>query len=364
VSRGRARSIRRVLVDDARGRDRLRPAAEANAMILAALPYVALCMLAPGDDEPLGDDADPADAEPIDDVEPTPPNEPSEGGLPDPLPTGQTGAAGPTETAADGDTVPSEAAIERQRDAQIDEPAKKKKRFERDGSPQRFEAEFKIGPWLPDVDRLYDGPGLGPYATIFGETNSMGVATGRPKPGVMPSAAFEWQFLYVAGTLGVGTQLGFFTDKAKAILAQPMPGENIRSEADSTRFGMVPIVVFLAYRFEYLADRYRWMPLVPYAKAGVGYAFWWTKDGNGKVSTNSMGQKGRGGVPGWQLNFGGMLRLDFIEPGTAKKLDKTTGINHVYVFGEYQIARYNNFGIGDSISIGGNTWFAGLAIEF
>ena len=72
----------------------------------------------------------------------------------------------------------------------------------------------------------------------------------------------------------------------------------------------------------------------------------------------------RGGVPGWQLNAGAMFRLDVLEPGTAKKLDSLTGINHTYVFGEYQLSRIANFGVGQVLDLGDNTWFAGLAIEF
>jgi hypothetical protein len=138
----------------------------------------------------------------------------------------------------------------------------------------------------------------------------------------------------------------------------------VRSEADSVKFGMVPLVAFVGYRFELLADRFRWVPLVPYAKVGLAYTFWWTRDGSGDVSQDSMGRKGRGGVLGWQINAGGMLRLDFIEPNTAKRLDQTTGINHTYVFGELQLSRVNNFGVGNSIALGDTTWFAGLAIEF
>jgi hypothetical protein len=34
------------------------------------------------------------------------------------------------------------------------------------------------------------------------------------------------------------------------------------------------------------------------------------------------------------------------------------------VFGELQLSRVNNFGVGNSIALGDTTWFAGLAIEF
>ncbi len=179
----------------------------------------------------------------------------------------------------------------------------------------------------------------------------------------MPVVGFEWQFLYLAGPLGLGTQVGFFRDTAKALLVTPSDDGSLRSAADDTSFAMVPLALTLNYRFEYLADRLR-VPLVPYAKGGLAYAFWWTKDGSGNISRNSQGEKGSGGVPGWQGNAGLMLRLDFIEPSVAKSFDKRSGINHTYLFGEFQLSRIANFGIGNTIALGDATWFAGLAMEF
>jgi hypothetical protein len=258
--------------------------------------------------------------------------------------------------------VPSEEAIAREGNLRLD--TKKKRKFVRPGSRQRFEFEFKMGPYLPDVDRKYDGPGLGPYATIFGETNDRGVAVDDPRPFPMPAVAFEWQFVYLAGPLALAAQVAFFRDKAGALLTTPMPDDtSVRSSADDVVFGMVPLAVQVGYRFEYPADRIR-IPLVPYAKFGPAYGFWWTKEGSGKIARDSQGNRGSGGVWGFQLNAGLMLRLDFIEPDTSKRLDQITGINHTYLFGEYQLSRLDNFGIGNSIELGDSTFFAGLAIEF
>lgn len=311
-----------------------------------------------------GDDAEPADAELPDDVDDGP-AVPPPAPAPVPPPSLPEAAEPGREAVPDtgGAAVPSEEAIARESTAELDKPGRRG-RFKPDGSPQRFALEFKIGPYLPNVDRRYDGPGLGPYSTIFGPTDDLGAATGEAKVGVMPAFGFDWQFVYLGGPFGIGTQIAFFRDKARALIAEPNPGENVRSEADSTRFAMVPISLLASYRFELLADKFRWVPLVPYAKAGLTYAFWWTRDGSGDISENAAGQKGRGGVLGWQLNAGGMLRLDFIEPGTAKKLDRTTGINHTYVFGELQVSRLANFGAGNSIALGDTTWFVGLAMEF
>jgi len=119
----------------------------------------------------------------------------------------------------------------------------------------------------------------------------------------------------------------------------------------------------LVYRFELLADRWN-VPIVPYGKGGLAWALWWSKDGNGDLSRNSRDEKALGGVWGYQVNVGGMLQLDFLERGSSRSLDRTTGINHTYVFGEYQLSRIDNFGRKDSMSLGESTWFLGLAIEF
>lgn len=231
-------------------------------------------------------------------------------------------------------------------------------------SPQRFAFELKFGPYLPNVDRNFSGDGLGPYANIYGPTDDTGASTGQPKPGLFSAIAFDYQFVYLGGPLSVGTSVGFFRDSAQALIAEPEPdAETIRSPADKTRFNVIPVTLLAGYRFELLADRWR-VPLVPYAKGGLAYGFWWSTDGNKKISVNSRDEKGRGGSIGWQVNAGMMLRLDFIERGSSRDLDRITGINHTYLFGEYQISRMSGFGSGNRVDVGDDTWLVGLAIEF
>jgi hypothetical protein len=302
-------------------------------------------------DQPDGIPVDEEPAEPTSDVPPAP-----EAAEPTPVPP-------PRPTKLDPKPVPTEAAIARDSTVPPTKPQKKSFGRARPGSKQRFAAEFKIGPFLPEVDSRYTGDGFGPYATIFGRTNSLGVTTKKPKLGVLPVIAFEWQIVYLGGPLGIGTQIGFFRDRADALLAEPVANESVRSSADKTTFGMVPLALLVVYRFELVADFYK-VPLVPYAKAGLAYSFWWIKDGTKKVAVNEQGEKGRGGVLGWQINPGVALRLDFIERNAAKKLDQSTGINHTYVFAEFQLTRMRNFGIGNAIDLGDKTVLAGLAIEF
>ncbi|MEZ4383259.1 MAG: MXAN_2562 family outer membrane beta-barrel protein [Nannocystaceae bacterium] len=285
--------------------------------------------------------------------------------------TADTGQDPWVEPAADHSVPPTSDAVERQANPALSEALKEpkhgKKGYAKYESPQRFAVELKFGPYLPQVDRNYSGGEFGPYAKVFGQTDDRGQTTAEPKSGLMTAAAFEWQFLNPGGLgpLGLGYQFSFFRDTAKALLAEPPADEDlsVRSEADSTVFWTMPMALQLVYRFEFFADRWR-VPIVPYAKGGLAWALWWSKDGDGNLSRNSRDEKALGGVWGWQLNAGGMLRLDFLEIGTSRNLDRTTGINHTYLFGEFQYSRIDNFGRADSMSLGDATWFLGLALEF
>jgi hypothetical protein len=256
--------------------------------------------------------------------------------------------------------APPDEALERQSDA-----ANPNQTIEaRKESPQRFAIEIKFGPYLPDIDRNYEGAGLGPYANVFGETDDTGVATSPPKKGVFSVLGFEWQFYHLGGAFSLGTTIGLFRDKAQALQAEPDEDGNVRNAADSATFNVVPITVLLGYRFELLADRYR-VPLVPYARAGLGYGFWWaTKGGRGDISIAQDGQKARGGSLGWQANLGLMLRLDFIDRASAVDLDRNTGINHTYLFGEWQFSHLDGFNSGKRLSVGDDTFMVGFAVAF
>ncbi len=266
--------------------------------------------------------------------------------------------------------VPSETAVAVQGNPELADSLATKKKPKPFASPQRFAVEVKFGPYLPDIDRAYKGEGLGPYATIYGVTNDRYEAIGQPKKAFYGGVAFEYQIVNLAGPLGIGFQWSLFRDKAKALLAKPPADESVsvRSDADNTRFAVMPLALQVVYRFEFLADRFR-VPLVPYAKAGLNYSFWWSKNGSGDISTikddnGKVIDKARGGAWGFQTNVGGMLRLDFLERGSARNLDRATGINHTYLFGEWQFSRVNNFGRKNSVSLGDSTWLVGLAIEF
>ncbi|MDC0715909.1 MXAN_2562 family outer membrane beta-barrel protein [Nannocystis bainbridge] len=270
----------------------------------------------------------------------------------------------------DKQPVPSESAVTGQSNPDLTDSLSKKKQAPPTGeSRQRFALEVKMGPYLPDVDRNWSGEGFGPYAKVFGETDSRGITIGPPKKSIYGGLAFEWQITKkLAGPIGIGIQWTMARDKAQAPLAEPPDEGPTRSRADTVRFTVMPIAFQAVYRFELLADKVRWAPFVPYVKAGVAYAFWWTKNGNGNIAVIKDGtevvDRGRGGVWGYQINLGMMLRLDFLDPGTARTFDRISGINHTYIIGEWQLTRLSNFGRKDSMNLGDSTWMIGLATEF
>ena len=113
---------------------------------------------------------------------------------------------------------------------------------------------------------------------------------------------------------------------------------------------IIPIQAFLAYRFDVAAQRWN-VPLVPYAKAGVGAWFWSTEGMSGR----------RGG-----FSYGGGLQflLDVIDSQLARETDRELGINNSYLYVDWAGWMVDGFGSdGIVLSDDGIVSF-GLALDF
>lgn len=211
-------------------------------------------------------------------------------------------------------------------------------------SPQWFAVELKFGPYLPDVDTEV---GSSPYKDIFGR-----------RLGLMSQLTFDVQFLKKHGTLGVGGTIGLFTRQGDALL------DDGSSSSDETSLNVIPLVLQLVYRWDYAAKKWN-VPLVPYVRAGIVYAFYWITQGSGKLARfANSGNKARGGIWGYQINVGLAFMLDALEPSSAKKLDSEMGVNHTYLFCEFVHSRIDDFG-GDRMRLGMKySLLAGLTAEF
>ena len=186
-------------------------------------------------------------------------------------------------------------------------------------SPRSWTFHLRFGNYYPQIDEeagLTDAP----FERAFG-------TDGR----LLAQAGLERYVFDAFGTLGIGVSLGFSEFYGKGFFAEgPDAGER---SGDSTSFTVVPLQAFAAYRFDVLA-REASVPLVPYAKAGVGTWMWWTGGESGQRAGYSYG--------------GGMqLLLDFFDPRLAAEFDREVGVNNSYIYVDWAASRVDGF-IGDS----------------
>jgi hypothetical protein len=211
-------------------------------------------------------------------------------------------------------------------------------------SPQYGAFELKFGPYSPNVD---DEPGLdgSPYGDVFGNDTMF-----------LTMIELDFQFLRFRGiNFGVGGGLGFMQAYAKA---QTVSGAD---SADYTVLNVMPFVLLGVVRVDVLASELR-VPLVPYFKGGLNWYLWWILGGGDR--------KASGGTPGWQISPGLAIQLDGFDKMSARTFDNELGVNHSYLFFEYNYAVVEGLFGGDNMylsptNMGTNgTWMIGLALEF
>ncbi|MES1158175.1 MAG: MXAN_2562 family outer membrane beta-barrel protein [Haliangium ochraceum] len=213
-------------------------------------------------------------------------------------------------------------------------------------TPQRFAVELRFGPYTPDIDGEFKGS-RAPYQEFFGA-----------KDRLMSQIEFDYQFLRHYGSAGVGLGVGYFTAEGKNRLASTGA-----LSADTSSLKLIPFSLSAVYRFDWPLERYK-IPLVPYGKLGLDYVIWSVSNGNGNVPEDPAGGTGRGGTWGWHAAVGVSLLLDIFDPGSARKFDMESGINHTHLFFELGHWDVSGLGAANKLHVGDNTWMAGLLFEF
>jgi hypothetical protein len=148
--------------------------------------------------------------------------------------------------------------------------------------------------------------------------------------------------------------MGFTSFSAKAPLATG------GRSAEDTSLTIVPAHLVGVLRLD-LVTRRTDVPLLPWAKVGLGYALWWASDGGG-TARDDEGRSGRGASYGLVYALGVGLLLDDFDPDAAIQLDESAGVNNSYVLVEWYTSRLDGFGAG-VMNVGTQTWMAGLALE-
>ena len=210
-------------------------------------------------------------------------------------------------------------------------------------SKQEAAFELRFGRYLPEVDSQLNST---PFQDTFG---------GDPR--YTFGVEVDWQVLRIPhfGTLAPGIGWSYTKFSAKAKYAD---GSGISSS--TTRLAIMPMYLVGVVRADVIARELK-IPLVPYAKLGVGYGLWWSSDG--KRTAEYDGQKARGASYGLTYALGGMFLLDVLDEDDAASADGSIGINNSYVFAEWFRPQLDGFGSSKVLDIGSSSWVLGIALE-
>jgi hypothetical protein len=210
-------------------------------------------------------------------------------------------------------------------------------------SPQHFAFELRFGRYVPNIDDEFSN--ATPYQTTYGG-----------KDRYTFGLELDWQALRIPylGTLGPGLSVGYTHFSADAFIAN---GGGQRATGEATGLMIIPMALQAVLRVDVLA-RETPVPLVPYAKLGLGSAIWRITNGGGTAKVDGI--TGSGISWGPQGALGAMLLLDFFDQDSAKNLDNELGINNSYFFFEWYLSK---LGIGNQLEVGTSSWALGLAFE-
>jgi hypothetical protein len=217
-------------------------------------------------------------------------------------------------------------------------------------SPRTGMFEVKLGNFGPNLDREFAGTATPtPIGTLLGGTSML-----------YAELEYDWQFFQKYGSIAAGFSLGYGEKYGRAVVATT--GE---PSAEKTGLIVLPLKLLAVYRFDYFAI-HNSFPLVPYVKGSLIYMPWWIVKG-GKVEyfadADGVRRRGAGGKWGVGGTIGVSFLLDILEPRMARDFDSDIGVNHVYLFGEYEFSRVNNFG-QRGFDFSDRHFMAGLGFEF
>lgn len=213
-------------------------------------------------------------------------------------------------------------------------------------SPRWGSFQLQFGQYRPDIDGEFAGKGscitsagtatdCTPFADVFGTNRTW----------LFQAQAAKSLFVEKWGTLDLGVGAGYWSKSGKGLLAIPGSVGTGAPSGDSTALKVIPMSLSLTYRFDPYVDRF---PLVPYARVSLLHYQWWVTNGSGGTASDASGKSGSGGTNGWGLGLGVAFLLDFLDPGLAREMDRDTGINHTYLFVEFDTARVKDFGSSKS----------------
>lgn len=210
-------------------------------------------------------------------------------------------------------------------------------------TPRYFTFELKLGSYFPLIDSEPGLNGKTPYADTFG-----------PNAGMLRFDADVEKFIYQGwGSVALGLGVGY----AEIFAAAHDDTGAISQVKTGLRF--YPIRAIALYRFDYLALK-QGIPLVPFVKAGLVMQPWSSANGNQLEVAN--GVNGAGIQWGYFFTGGLSLMIDFLDERLARDFDSEFGVNHTYLFAEFDYEQVDNFGAG-GLNLSSRRFMFGLAFD-
>jgi hypothetical protein len=213
-------------------------------------------------------------------------------------------------------------------------------------SPRSGMFRLNLGGFNPRAS-IDSEPGLtsDPYLETFGRSGML-----------LFELAYERYIFQRFGAAGFGISVGYAEKYGRAIVVESPDSES----SEKTALQLLPLQLYALYNWDYAAQTWH-VPLVPYVHIGLSYVPWRsTKSGNVEVVDGRRAEGGKWGVGG---AVGMAFLLDVLEPRLARDFDSDIGVNHTYLFGEYDLLRTNVFG-GGGMNFSTRYWMFGIAFEF
>ena len=211
---------------------------------------------------------------------------------------------------------------------------------------------FKVDRYDPGVDAEKGLSGT-PYHDIF------------HKAPLRYQLEVDWEVAHPFGAILVGGTVGFWQNYGKGLTFDEKAQALVPS-TDTTHLNIAPFFAVVTYRFDVLADQYRYLPIIPYVQAGLGAGLWSSYNGRGEISTKtgSGGGRGSGWTRGYCTALGVAVSLDALDPQLSREAFVDAGIQRTSLFAEYGWTRLDGFGGSRVMILNDRAWRFGASVEF
>lgn len=225
--------------------------------------------------------------------------------------------------------------------------------------PHSWRAELRFSTvYYPAVDDNL------PLVTVYpdGVTPSTGGAFGEvfgTRRRLLSEGEFDRDLWKGFGTVGVGVGFAYaeFYGTGFHNLAAAGQLPFYAGSGDGTGFHLGQLRLVALYRFDEFVPR--GFPLVPFAKVGLDWAYYWEQLSSGQLTPNQKIGTGdaQGMVTGVEASLGLSLLLDFVDPVIAREMYQDLGVAHTYLNASYTWQDLQNgpSNLLHSIFEGGNT---------